>query len=67
MPLQQTMAIPLAGSFAAGLVALVLFDANRGGILLSVAFVSVIVDLIRGSRGGSLTEPYVGYRFGDRR
>lgn len=71
MSLFQTLAIGLAGSFAAGLVALVLFDANGGGILLSVAFASVIVYLIRRSRGGSLTEPYAGYRrrgrFGDRR
>jgi hypothetical protein len=71
MSLFETIANGLAGSFAAGLVTLVLFDANGDGIPLSVAFASLIVYLSRRSRGGSLTKPYAGYRrrapFGDRR
>jgi uncharacterized membrane protein YeaQ/YmgE (transglycosylase-associated protein family) len=71
MSLLQTMAIGIAGSFAAGLLSLLVFGRNGGGILLSVVFAAVIVYVIRRSRGGSLTEPYAGYRrrgpFGDRR
>jgi uncharacterized membrane protein YeaQ/YmgE (transglycosylase-associated protein family) len=62
MSLLQTMLIGLAGSFAAGLLSLLVFGRNGGGILLSVLFAMVIVYLIRRSRGGSLTEPYAGYR-----
>ncbi len=71
MSLLQTMAIGIAGSFAAGLVSLLVFGRNGAGILFSVLFATVIVYLIRWSRGGSLTEPFAGYRgrglFGARR
>jgi uncharacterized membrane protein YeaQ/YmgE (transglycosylase-associated protein family) len=62
MSLLQTMLIGLAGSFAAGLLSLLVLGRNGGGILLSVLFAAAIVYLIRRSRGGSLTEPYAGYR-----
>ena len=62
MSIVQTMLIGIAGSFAAGLVALLLFGSNGGGILLSVLFATVIVYLVRRSRGGSLTEPHAGYQ-----
>jgi uncharacterized membrane protein YeaQ/YmgE (transglycosylase-associated protein family) len=62
MSLLQTMAIGIAGTFAAGLLSLLVFGRSGGGILLSVAFASLIVYYIRRSRGGSLTEPYAGYR-----
>ena len=62
MSLFQTMLIGVAGSLAAGILAMLVFDANGGGILLSILFATVIVYLIRKSRGGSLTEPYAGYR-----
>ena len=58
MSLVQTMLIGVAGSFAAGLVSLLIFDGRSGGgILLSVVFAAVIVYLIRRSRGGSLMSP----------
>ena len=58
MSLVQTMLIGIAGSFAAGLVSLLIFDGRSGGgILLSVVFASVIVYVIRRRRGGSLMSP----------
>ena len=58
MSLFQTMLIGIAGSFAAGLVAMLIFDGrNGGGILLSVIFAAVIVYLVRRSRGGGLMSP----------
>jgi uncharacterized membrane protein YeaQ/YmgE (transglycosylase-associated protein family) len=57
MSLFQTMLVGIAGSFAAGLVYLLVFDRNGGGIVLSVLFATGIVYLIRRSRGGSLTDP----------
>jgi uncharacterized membrane protein YeaQ/YmgE (transglycosylase-associated protein family) len=58
MSLLQTMLIGIAGSFAAGLVSLLIFDGRSGGgILLSVIFAAVIVYFIRRSRGGSLMSP----------
>ena len=62
MSLFQTMLVGVAGSLAAGLLAMLLFGSNGGGILLSVLFATVIVYLIRKSRGGSLTQPHAGYR-----
>lgn len=64
MSLFQTMLVGIAGSLAAGLVALFMFGSHGGGILLSVVFAALIVYLVRRSRGGSLTEPYAGYRRG---
>jgi uncharacterized membrane protein YeaQ/YmgE (transglycosylase-associated protein family) len=58
MSIPATIAVGIAGSFAAGLVSLLIFDGrNGGGILLSVIFASVIVYLVRRSRGGSLMSP----------
>jgi uncharacterized membrane protein YeaQ/YmgE (transglycosylase-associated protein family) len=57
MSLFQTMLVGIAGSFAAGLVYWLVFDRNGGGIVLSVLFATLIVYLIRRSRGGSLTDP----------
>jgi uncharacterized membrane protein YeaQ/YmgE (transglycosylase-associated protein family) len=53
----ETILVGIAGSLAAGLVWLVLFHRNGGGIVLSVLFSTVIVYFIRRSRGGSLTDP----------
>jgi uncharacterized membrane protein YeaQ/YmgE (transglycosylase-associated protein family) len=51
MGLLQTMAIGIAGSFLAGLVALAIFDGRSGGgLLLSVAFSAGLVLLVRRSR-----------------
>lgn len=53
----QTMLIGIAGSLASGLVYWLIFKRQGGGILLSVVFATLIVYLIRRSRGGSLTDP----------
>jgi uncharacterized membrane protein YeaQ/YmgE (transglycosylase-associated protein family) len=61
MSLFQTMLVGIAGSFAAGLVSLLLFDGRSGGgILLSVVFAAVIVYFVRRSRGGGLMSPGTG-------
>jgi uncharacterized membrane protein YeaQ/YmgE (transglycosylase-associated protein family) len=58
MSLPQTMLIGIAGSFAAGLISLLIFDGrNGGGILLSVICAAVIVYFVRRSRGGGLMSP----------
>ena len=58
MSLLQTMLVGIAGSFAAGLVAMLIFDdRNGGGLLLSVVFAAAIVYLVRRSRGGGLMSP----------
>ena len=57
MSLFQTALVGIAGSFAAGLVYMLVFDQNGGGILLAVVFSTVIVYFIRRSRGGDLTSP----------
>jgi uncharacterized membrane protein YeaQ/YmgE (transglycosylase-associated protein family) len=62
MSLVQTTLIGIAGSFAAGLIALALFDSAGAGLLLSILCATVIVYLVRRSRGGSLSEPYAGYK-----
>jgi uncharacterized membrane protein YeaQ/YmgE (transglycosylase-associated protein family) len=51
MSVGQTILVGLAGSFAAGLLSLALFGGRRGGgIILSVAFATLFVWLIRRSR-----------------
>jgi uncharacterized membrane protein YeaQ/YmgE (transglycosylase-associated protein family) len=57
MSIWTTALIGIAGSFAGGLLWWLIFHRNGGGIVLSVAFATLIVYLIRRSRGGSLTDP----------
>ena len=58
MSIPATIAVGLAGSFLAGLVAWAIFgDRNGAGVLLSVVFAALIVYFVRRSRGGSLTDP----------
>jgi uncharacterized membrane protein YeaQ/YmgE (transglycosylase-associated protein family) len=57
MSIGQTILIGIAGSLAAGLVYWLVFRRQGGGIVLSIAFATLIVYLIRRSRGGSLTDP----------
>ncbi len=58
MSIPATIAVGLAGSFLAGLVAWAVFgDRNGAGLLLSVVFAALIVYFVRRSRGGSLTDP----------
>jgi len=56
MSIGQTIALGVAGSFVAGLVA-ILFLSRGAGIVLSVLCSSGILYFIRRSRGGSLTRP----------
>ena len=65
MSIFQTMLVGIAGSFAAGLVSLLIFDGRSGGgILLSVVFAAGIVYLVRRSRGGVLMSPGTDRRRG---
>ena len=57
MTIGQTILVGIAGSFAAGHLWWLLFDRGGGGIVLAVAFSTLIVYFIRRSRGGSLTDP----------
>ena len=57
MTIFQTILVGLAGSFLAGVVTWILFGRGYGGIVLSVAFATGIVYLVRRSRGGTLTDP----------
>jgi uncharacterized membrane protein YeaQ/YmgE (transglycosylase-associated protein family) len=51
MSIGQTILVGIAGSFAAGLLSLALFHGRHGGgIVLSVAFATLFVWLIRRSR-----------------
>ena len=53
----QTIAVGVGGSFLAGIVYWIVFDHSGGGIALSVLFSTLIVYLIRRSRGGTFTRP----------
>jgi uncharacterized membrane protein YeaQ/YmgE (transglycosylase-associated protein family) len=56
MSIGQTILIGIAGSLAAGLLADVVLP--RGfGFPIAVAFATLIVYIVRRSRGGSLTDP----------
>jgi uncharacterized membrane protein YeaQ/YmgE (transglycosylase-associated protein family) len=59
MSIWMTALIGIAGSFAGGLLWWLIFHRNGGGIVVSVAFATLIVYFIRRSRGGSLTDPGV--------
>jgi uncharacterized membrane protein YeaQ/YmgE (transglycosylase-associated protein family) len=62
MGLGRTIAIGLAGSFVGGLAMWAITGRNGGGIVVSVAVATLIVYLIRRSRGGSITDPGPGAR-----
>jgi uncharacterized membrane protein YeaQ/YmgE (transglycosylase-associated protein family) len=58
MSIPQTMLVGIGGSFAAGLLVRVIFGPHyTAGFLASLACSTVIVYVIRRSRGGSLTDP----------
>ena len=71
MSIPMTIGVGLAGSFIGGLVMWAITGhRNGGGFLVSLVFATLIVYLIRRSRGGSLTNPGYGERtgpFGSRR
>jgi uncharacterized membrane protein YeaQ/YmgE (transglycosylase-associated protein family) len=56
MTLGQTMLIGIAGTLFSGVVTYLIFGAAPG-LPLSVLFATVLVYLVRRSRGGSLTDP----------
>ena len=56
LTIPQTILVGVAGSFAGGLVSWRLRP-HGGSIVLSVAFATLIMYLIRRSRGGSFTDP----------
>jgi uncharacterized membrane protein YeaQ/YmgE (transglycosylase-associated protein family) len=57
MSILQTILLGLAGNLVAGLIALAIWRRGVAGVVLSVAWSSLILYLIRRSRGGSLTRP----------
>jgi uncharacterized membrane protein YeaQ/YmgE (transglycosylase-associated protein family) len=57
MSMLQTIALGLAGSFLAGLVAWAIFGHGAPGLVLSVACSGLILYFIRRSRGGGLSRP----------
>jgi uncharacterized membrane protein YeaQ/YmgE (transglycosylase-associated protein family) len=62
MGIGMTILIGLAGSFIGGLVMYAITGTNGAGIVVSVAAATLIVYLIRRSRGGSITDPGLGAR-----
>jgi uncharacterized membrane protein YeaQ/YmgE (transglycosylase-associated protein family) len=57
LTIPQTIAVGIAGSFIAGLIYALLFRRQGGGIVASVLVATIIVYIIRRSRGGTLTQP----------
>jgi uncharacterized membrane protein YeaQ/YmgE (transglycosylase-associated protein family) len=55
MSIGQTILVGMAGTLAAGLLAQVAFGRNGGSFILAVLFSTLIVYLIRRSRGGTVT------------
>src|SRR3954451_5217722 len=60
MGIGMTMLIRLAGSVIRADVTMVLFRRGGAGIVVSVACATLIVYLMRRSRGGGLTDPGLG-------
>jgi uncharacterized membrane protein YeaQ/YmgE (transglycosylase-associated protein family) len=57
MSIGQTILVGMAGTLAAGLIAAAVFGRNGGSFLLAVVVSTLIVYLIRRSRGGTVTRP----------
>lgn len=57
LTIPQTIAVGVAGSFIAGLIAWAVSGRGWGGLFLSFLCSFAIVYAIRRSRGGSLTSP----------
>jgi uncharacterized membrane protein YeaQ/YmgE (transglycosylase-associated protein family) len=62
MTIPQTILLGMAGNLLAGVVVWLLWRHTAPGILISVAFSSLILYFIRRSRGGGLTRPSAGPR-----
>ena len=57
MTIPATIGVGLLGSFAAGLVSLLLFGRGGAGITLSIVGATVVMYFVRRSRGGGLLDP----------
>jgi uncharacterized membrane protein YeaQ/YmgE (transglycosylase-associated protein family) len=57
MTIPQTILLGLAGNLTAGVVVWLLWRHTAPGIIISVAFSSLILYFIRRSRGGGLSRP----------
>jgi uncharacterized membrane protein YeaQ/YmgE (transglycosylase-associated protein family) len=57
MTIPQTILLGLAGNLIAGIVVWLVWRHTYPGIIISVAFSSLILYFIRRSRGGGLTHP----------
>jgi uncharacterized membrane protein YeaQ/YmgE (transglycosylase-associated protein family) len=57
MTIPQTILLGLAGNLTAGIVVWLIWRHTAPGILISVAFSSLILYFIRRSRGGGLARP----------
>jgi uncharacterized membrane protein YeaQ/YmgE (transglycosylase-associated protein family) len=57
MTIPQTILLGMAGNLLAGVVVWLLWRHTAPGILISVAFSSLILYFIRRSRGGGLSRP----------
>jgi uncharacterized membrane protein YeaQ/YmgE (transglycosylase-associated protein family) len=57
LSIPQTIGVGLAGSFGAGLLGILLFGREAGGITLSFLGATVVMYFVRRSRGGGLLDP----------
>ncbi len=57
LTIPQTIAVGLAGSFGTGLLSILLFGREVGGITLSILGATVVMYFVRRSRGGGLLDP----------
>ena len=57
LTIPQTIAVGLAGSFAMGLLSLLLFGRDVAGLPLSILGATVVMYFVRRSRGGGLLDP----------
>lgn len=63
MSIAMTILVGIAGSFVGGLLVWAIWgNRNGAGIIVSVACATLIVYLMRRSRGGTLTDPGPGLR-----
>jgi uncharacterized membrane protein YeaQ/YmgE (transglycosylase-associated protein family) len=59
LTIPQTIGVGLAGSFAMGLLSLLLFGRDVAGLPLSILGATVVMYFVRRSRGGGLLDPGV--------
>ena len=57
LTIPQTILVGLAGSFGTGLLSILLFGREYGGITLSILGATVVMYFVRRSRGGGLLDP----------